>query len=145
MGNKIPLELQVKELGKSMVTIVKALKDLKASVKALEDKTPKSHDEDIKELVDSQKILQQIIEANSDAIKRIDVEILKIGNDKAKADLTKNEGSKAENRDKKYKYWRMPRGVLAHMSAHARSINSPPHTTKKKLIFYHISRSFTQF
>ena len=105
MGVKIPLELQVKELGKSMVTIVKALKDLKASVKALEDKTPKSHDEDIKELVDSQKILQQIIEANSDAIKRIDAEIVNFKNDKSKADSSEIDDNKVEKKSKKCKYF----------------------------------------
>ena len=36
MTDKIPLELQVKELQKSKVTIVKALKDIKASVNKLE-------------------------------------------------------------------------------------------------------------
>ena len=84
MGDKVPLEMQVKELEKSLVTIVKAFKDLKASFKALEEKSTKSHDEDIQELMNRQKNLEEVIEANSDAIKRIVAEILNIKNAKRK-------------------------------------------------------------
>ena len=105
MGDKVPLEMQVKELEKSLVTIVKAFKDLKASVKALEEKSTKSHDEDIQELMNRQKTLEEVIEANSDAIKRIDAEILNIKNDKAKADISDKNDKEAEKKDKKCKYF----------------------------------------
>ena len=52
MGDKVPLEMQVKELEKSLVTIVKAFKDLKASVKAK------------KELMNRQRTLEEVIKAN---------------------------------------------------------------------------------
>ena len=65
--------MQVKELEKSLVTIVKAFKDLKSSVNALEEKSNKSHEEDIKELMNRQETLDEIIKANSEAFKRIDV------------------------------------------------------------------------
>jgi hypothetical protein len=76
---------------------VKAFKDLKSYVKALEEKSTISHDEDIQELMNRQKPLEEIIEANSDAIKRIDAEILNIKNDK--------NDKEAEKKDKKCKYF----------------------------------------
>ena len=105
MGNKIPLELQVEELKKSMGTIVKALKDIQARVKVLEEKTTESPGDDIKELVNSQKVLKQIIEANSGAIKRLDAEIVSFKNDKAKADSTEIDENKVEKKGKKCKYF----------------------------------------
>ena len=105
MADKIPLEMQVKELEKSLVTIVKAFKDLKSSVKALEEKSNKSHEEDIKELMNRQETLDEIIKANSEAIKRIDVEIINMKNDKATADKSDNCDKEAENKDKKCKYY----------------------------------------
>ena len=97
--------MQVKDLEKTLVTIVKAFKDLKASVKALEEKSTKSHDEEIQELFNRQKTLEAVIEANSDAIKRIDVEILNIKNDKAKADISDKNVKEVTNKDKKCKYF----------------------------------------
>ena len=87
MMDKIPLELQIKGLEKNMGTIVKALKDLKASFTALEEKVHKSQNEEIQHLVESQNILEQVIVENSKAIKRIDDETLKFEIDEAKADL----------------------------------------------------------
>ena len=60
MGDKIPLEMQVKDLEKTLVTIVKAFKDLKASVKVLEEKSTKSHDEEIQELFNRQKTIEAV-------------------------------------------------------------------------------------
>ena len=57
-----------------MVTIVRALKELKASVKFLEEKANKSESDDIQEIVKSQK----------NAIKRTDEEIKKISNQQRK-------------------------------------------------------------
>ena len=123
MADKIPLEMQVKELEKSLVTIVKAFKDLKSSVKALEEKSNKSHEEDIKELMNRQETLDEIIKANSEAFKRIDVEILNMKNDKAAADLSEKYDKEAENKDK---FPLAPMGVLATGSAHARPSAQPP-------------------
>ena len=106
MTDKIPLELQVKELQKSMLTIVKALKDMRTSVNKLEEKANKSHDDDIQDLVNCQKTLELIVNANSEAIKRIDDEILDIKNDKAKAETNKkNDVHTKEEVGKKCKYF----------------------------------------
>ena len=61
MADKPPMEVQIKDQEKTMLTIVRAMKDLKASVKALEEKGNKSQNEDIPEIVKSQKILEEII------------------------------------------------------------------------------------
>ena len=54
MAGKPPMEVQIKDLEKTMVTIVRDMKDIKASVKALEEKGNKSHNKDIQEIVKSQ-------------------------------------------------------------------------------------------
>jgi uncharacterized protein YlxW (UPF0749 family) len=72
MTDKTPLEMQVKKLENSLVNIAKAFKDLQSSVKALEEKSNKSHEEDIKILMNGQQTLDEIIKANSEAMKRID-------------------------------------------------------------------------
>ena len=50
---KIPMELKIKGLEKNMGTIVKALKDLKASFTALEEKVNKSQNEILQHLVET--------------------------------------------------------------------------------------------
>ena len=104
MMDKIPLELQIKGLEKNMGTIVKALKDLKASFTALEEKVNKSQNEEIQHLVESQKMLEKVIVENSNAIKRIDDEILKFEIDKAEAAI-KGDNKEVEKKDKKCKYY----------------------------------------
>ena len=86
MDGKSSLELQVKGLEKSMVTIVKAVKEIKATVDKLEEKVNKNQRDEIKEIMEAQKNLEEIIAATTEAIKRIDNEILRFQNDKAGAD-----------------------------------------------------------
>ena len=93
------MELQIKGLEKNMGTIVKALKDIKAGLTALEEKVNKSQNEEIQHLVESQTRLEEVIIENSNAIKRIDEEILKFEIDKAKADL-KDDIKEVEKKDK---------------------------------------------
>ena len=98
------MELQIKGLEKNMGTIVKALKDIKASLTALEEKVNKSQNEEIQHLVESQKRLEEVIIENSTAIKRIDEEILKFEIDKAKAAI-KSDSMEVEKIDRKCKYY----------------------------------------
>ena len=86
MGDKIQLELHVKSLEKSMVTILKAVKEIKSSVVKLEEKVDKTHNDEIQEIINAQKNLEDVIALNSEAIKRKDKEILRMQNDKAEAD-----------------------------------------------------------
>ena len=99
------MEARIKDLENTTATIVKALKGLGASVKSLEEKVNKSQSEDIQEIVKSKEKLEEIIIANSNDIKKIDEEILKMQMDKIKADTTKNEAKKANKEVKRCKYW----------------------------------------
>ena len=72
------MEARIKDPEKIMATIVKALEGLGTSVKALEEKTNKSQNEDIQEIIKSQEKLERIIIANSNAIKQIDEETIRL-------------------------------------------------------------------
>ena len=104
MADKNSIEFQVKNLEKGMGTIVKAFKDLKASVKALEDKIDNAQNEEVREILRNQKVLQDIISANSDAIKRIDIEIAKHKDNSQKAYPEKKD-KESENKEKKCRYF----------------------------------------
>ena len=93
MADKNSLESQVKNLEKGMGTIVKAFKDLKATVKALEEKVQKdvkaleekvegAQNHEVREIIKSQKMLEELISANSNNIKSIDQEIKKLQSEK---------------------------------------------------------------
>ena len=74
---KETLEEQVKTLQKHMGAIFRTLKDLKSSVQVLEKKLPQEENKEIKEIIETQKVINEIIVANGDAIKRIDKELKK--------------------------------------------------------------------
>ena len=67
---------------------------------ALEEKVEKDWNEEVQEIMRNQKVLQDVISANSDAIKKIDNEIAKLQDDSRKADVEK-EDKKLENKKKK--------------------------------------------
>ena len=77
MADKSSMELRIKGLEKSMGTMVKAFKELKAGMDALEKKVNKNQEEEIQELIKTQKVLNDMAVTNSEAIKRIDSEIEK--------------------------------------------------------------------
>ena len=99
------MEARIKDLENTMATIVKALKGLGASVKALEEKANKSQNEDIQEILKSQDKLEGIIIANSKAIKQIDEEILRLQTSKTRADTTKTKNNEAKIEVKKCRYF----------------------------------------
>ena len=72
MAGKTSLEDQVKALQRQFGGIVKLVKDLKGTVEALQEKSVPKEVEEIKEILDAQRIVDEIIVANSDAIRRID-------------------------------------------------------------------------
>ena len=72
------LEEQVKRLQKHMGAILVRVRDLKASVDALKKKDTTKENKEIKEIMDAQIIVDKVIGANKDAIKRIDEEIKQI-------------------------------------------------------------------
>jgi hypothetical protein len=75
MAEKIPIEDQVKTLQRQFGGLVKLAKDLKTSVEALEKKTVPNKKDEVKLIMETQRIVGEIIVANSDAIKRINKEI----------------------------------------------------------------------
>ena len=78
MADKVEMELKIKSLEKSMRTMVKALKELKASMDTLAIKVNKNQEEEILELIKTQKMLNDSVVTNSEAIKRIDIEIQRL-------------------------------------------------------------------
>ena len=71
MAEKITLEDQVKTLQRQFGGLVKLVKDLKTSVEALEKKTVPNEQDEVKEIMEAQRIVDEILVANSEAIKRI--------------------------------------------------------------------------
>ena len=77
MADESSLTLKVMSLEKSMGTIVKVMKELRTSVKILEDKIVADHDEENKGIRKKQDMIDSILVENTEAIKRIDSEIQK--------------------------------------------------------------------
>jgi septal ring factor EnvC (AmiA/AmiB activator) len=73
MGDEKSLALKVISLEKSMGTVVKALKELRATVKTLEAKIIADHEDEIKEIKKNQELVESILAENTDAIKRIEL------------------------------------------------------------------------
>ena len=78
MSGKLSIEEEVKNLHKHMGTVVKMMQNLKCSVEVLEKKMDIKQNQEIKEIIDAQSVIDEILVANSDAIKRIDKEIVKL-------------------------------------------------------------------
>ena len=74
---KESLEEQVKTLQKHVGLIFRTLTDLKSSVEAMEKKAPVEETNEIKEIIEAQRVVEEVIVANADAIKRIDKEMKK--------------------------------------------------------------------
>ena len=77
------LENQVKTMQRQMGGIAKLVKDLKGTVENLEKKVSQRENNEIQEIVDAQQMLDEIIVANSDAIKRIEKEMREISKNKS--------------------------------------------------------------
>ena len=85
MEAKDSLEQQVKALQRQMGGIAKLVKDLKATVENLQKKDQVSENREIQEIIDTQRVIDEIIVANSDCIKRMEKEIKDISVKKAKS------------------------------------------------------------
>ena len=103
MTEKVSLELQVRALEKNMGLIVKAFKEFKVSMDALEKKVDKHQEEEIQELIKTQKMLNDIVVSNSEAIKSIDSEIKML--EAAKVESKKEEDITKALKAKKCKYF----------------------------------------
>jgi hypothetical protein len=85
------------------LTIVKAFKELKDSVKALEDKVDKTQNQEVKEIMENQKMLEDLLKAKSEAIRKIDSDIIRIQNENFANQKKEEENSK--ERLKKCKFF----------------------------------------
>ena len=84
------LEDQVKALQRQFGGIARLVKDLKSTLDKLENRNEASENSEVQEIIDTQKVIDKIIVANSDAIKRMDKEIREI-TQKQKEDKSKND------------------------------------------------------
>ena len=89
MASENSLEFQLKSIEKGMGTLVKAFKDLKANVKALEDKVDNKINDEIKDIKKNQKVLEDLMKANSDAEKVVKNVILGLQKENQKAEQNK--------------------------------------------------------
>ena len=118
--DNLSIEEEVKNLHKHMGTVVKMMQNLKCSVEVLEKKMDIKENQEIKEIIDAQSVIDEILVANSDAIKRIDKEIVKLSKqtivvERANDTSEDDKDTKVENRKtKKCKYFN--RGYCKHKS-----------------------------
>jgi hypothetical protein len=95
MSVKVSLKEQVATLQKQFGGVVKLVKGLKASVKSLESKRIPKEINESKEILEVQRVIDEIIVVNADAIKRMDREMKEIKEKKqeqnAQIDTSENE------------------------------------------------------
>ena len=78
MSGKIDLADQVKSLQKHMGGVAKLVKDLLTKVEGLEKKVENKERNELKEIMESRRVIEEVIVANSVAIKKIETEIIEI-------------------------------------------------------------------
>ena len=66
MTGEKSLAIQAKTLEKGMRTLVRAFKELKENVKALEDKVENKYHEEVNEIKENQKKLEDLLRDNSE-------------------------------------------------------------------------------
>ena len=82
------VEGEVKILKKHMGGIVQMLKELKSTVEVLGKKNTKEENVEIQEILDAQKVIDEVIVANADAIKRINKEIKELSEKESHRNLS---------------------------------------------------------
>ena len=85
MTAKVSPEMQIRALERSFASIVKVVKEMKASMDKLEKRVEETQMEKIEEIIKAQKNVDELLVANSKELKRIDGEILGLQTDKANA------------------------------------------------------------
>ena len=73
MAGENSLADQVKTLQRQMGLFGKAFKDLSEKVKRLEVKTINDDEKEIKEIIETQKVIDEIIVSNADAIQNLGI------------------------------------------------------------------------
>ena len=80
MANKSTLEKEVRSMKKHFGGLVALVKDLKAQVEKFEEKGEHRENPEIKDIVEQQRLLTELVEANSDRLRQIDSEMKDIKN-----------------------------------------------------------------
>ena len=78
MASEKSLADQVKTIQGYMGKFAKSFKDLTERVKTLEDKRMSNDEKEIKEIMESQRVVDEILVANTDAIKQLNMELSKV-------------------------------------------------------------------
>ena len=103
MAGEKALDERVKALEKSMSTIVKVLKEIKVEMKHLEEKANKDQDlilkenEEIQKILDAQKVIEEILASNQEAIKKIDKEMKELAEKNVDSTATNKVPDNASN------------------------------------------------
>ena len=84
MALNIKFKDQVALLQKHFGGILKIVQDLKISVKSIEKNILSEENQEIRKILETQRVIDEVIVANSDAIKRIDNEIEKLSKKESK-------------------------------------------------------------
>ena len=109
MATKVSIEEEVKKLQKHVGGMAKMFKDLKHSVEVLEKKVSANENDEIKQILDAQTVIDEILVANSDAIKRINKEIKELSKKDVVTDARKdtlesiNHGQDGQTKSRKSK------------------------------------------
>ena len=109
MATKVSIEEEVKKLQRHVGGMAKMFKDLKHSVEVLEKKASANENNEIKQIMDAQTVIDEILVANSDAINRINKEINELSKKDVVTDDTKdaleniNHGQDGNTKSKKSK------------------------------------------
>ena len=109
MATKVSIEEEVKKLQRHVGGMAKMFKDLKHSVEVLEKKASANKNNEIKQIMDAQTVIDEILVANSDAINRINKEINELSKKDVVTDDTKdaleniNHGQDGNTKSKKSK------------------------------------------
>ena len=103
MTGEKSLEIQVKTLEKGMGTLIRAFKELKENVKALEDKVENKYNEEVMEMKENQKKLEDLLRENSEAIKKIDNVLKRMEDESSKDEVEEINKSNINSGHCKYK------------------------------------------
>ena len=76
------LEEQIQKLQKPFGAIVSTVKHLKAKIEDLEEKLVENKLNEVKEVLETQRVIDEVVVANSDAIRHIKTEIIQIKSEK---------------------------------------------------------------
>ena len=80
MANKSTLEEEVRSMKKHFGGLVALVKDLKAKVEKFEEKGKHRENPEIQDIVEQQRLLTDLVEANSERLRQIDSEMKDIKN-----------------------------------------------------------------